>query len=149
MQVRIRPPLLTATKVTTARPVELPDGTRLDPCPVGWWLIARGQSQVIAAVSPAQLTASYDLVREGDCTIPVEICQRIEQTTGIGSTRSGELLAAAVERLATIAIGDVRIAFTPGQLDEIKHRAIKRGHTVAQEIQAAVDRVASAIFHNQ
>lgn len=74
-------------------------------------------------------------------------CRAIEDTLGIGTTQSAPHLIAAIERLARVEIGEVVIPFTPGQLAEIKHRAQKRGRTVAEEIQAVVDRIRDEIFY--
>jgi hypothetical protein len=56
-------------------------------------------------------------------------------------------LVAAIERLASIAIGAVKVEFSPGQLEEIAHRAAKRGRSVEAELNAAVDRIKDEIFH--
>jgi hypothetical protein len=74
-------------------------------------------------------------------------CRQVEELTGLGSTRSALSLIAAIDRLAAIRIGDVRLPFTPGQLSELQHRAVKRGHTVEQEIRAAVARIEDELFH--
>jgi len=74
-------------------------------------------------------------------------CTRLEETTGFASTRTVEEFLRAVERLASITIGDIRIPFTPGQLAELKHRAAKRGRTVEVEMQAVVDRIRDELFY--
>jgi hypothetical protein len=76
-------------------------------------------------------------------------CNAIEETTGIGTTRTGGELQKAVERLASMKIGDIRIPFTPGQLSELAHRAQKRGRTVEAEMKAAVARIEEEIFYNK
>ena len=92
-----------------------------------------------------QLAVRY-IVDEGGQLLSQAICDRLELTTGLGSTRTPEDLCTAVERLAKISIGTIQIDFTPGQLEEIHHRAVKRGRTVKQELQAVVDRIREAIF---
>jgi len=74
-------------------------------------------------------------------------CNRLEEITGFGSTRSPEVFLAAVDRLASMRFGDIRVPFTPGQLEEIAHRASKRGRTVQAEMQAVVDRIQDELFH--
>jgi hypothetical protein len=73
-------------------------------------------------------------------------CQRLEDRTGLGSTRSAEALIAAVERLASLSIGEVRLPFTPGQLEELVWRAQKRGRTLESEVQAVVNRIRDELF---
>lgn len=80
-------------------------------------------------------------------TLTAAECNQIEEVTGIGTTRSAADLLKAIERLATIAVGDIRIPFTPGQLAELSHRAMKRGHTVEQEMKQAVARIEDELFY--
>lgn len=109
------------------------------------WMITAGE-QVIDLVR--KLDEKYEIIEEG-LVLPRETCVQIEKTTGIGTTQSVEKLVAAIDRLARVSIGSVRIEFTPGQLEEIKHRAEKRGITVKQELQRAVDRVKEEIFYGR
>ena len=74
-------------------------------------------------------------------------CDRLEEITGFATTRSAPDLLAAVERLAAIKIGDIRLPFTPGQLHELQHRAQKRGRTVEQEMRAVVSRIEDELFY--
>lgn len=66
---------------------------------------------------------------------------------GLGTTMSAEALLKAVNRLGTIKIGDIRIPFTPGQLEELQHRAGKRGRTVEMEMRAVVARIEDELFY--
>jgi hypothetical protein len=75
-------------------------------------------------------------------------CNTIEEITGLGTTRTPAELLKAVERLASIRIGDVRLPFTPGQLEELQHRARKRGHSVEQEMRAVVGRIEDELFYH-
>lgn len=74
-------------------------------------------------------------------------CTQLEEVTGLGSTRSASQLVAAVERLASLKFGDIRIPFTPGQLSELQHRAAKRGRTVEAEMKAVVARIEEELFY--
>jgi hypothetical protein len=74
-------------------------------------------------------------------------CRQLDDLLGLGATRSGPDLVRAVERLASLRFGDIRIPFTPGQLSEIQHRAEKRGRTVQAEMQAVVDRLQDELFY--
>jgi hypothetical protein len=74
-------------------------------------------------------------------------CNLLEDITGLGSTQSAAALLKAVERLAAIKIGDIRIPFTPGQLHELQHRAQKRGRTVEAEMRAVVARIEDDLFY--
>lgn len=125
--------------------VELPAGERVE-VRAGDWLITRGQTIVDWARADA-LDRTYEMILDGELRLPRVVVQRLERTTGIGTGRDPYALVEAVERLAAIAIGTIHVEFTPGQLDEIAHRARKRGHTVQQELEAAVDRVKDEIFH--
>jgi hypothetical protein len=141
--VRERTPTLTAVRLTADKLVVLADGRDIS-AHAGDWLITRGQSTV-DVVGDARLDARYQR-EEGGMRLSSTHCARLEQTTGVGATRTPEDLCTAVERLAKIAIGTIQIDFTPGQLEEISARAIKRGRTVKQELQAVVDRIREEIF---
>lgn len=99
------------------------------------------------AATPAHLDQRYETIEEGALSLPAAACRQLDETLGIGATRTAVQLIAAVERLARIEIGTIRIGFTPGQLEELAHRAEKRGHTVLQELQAVVRRIEDEIFH--
>ena len=74
-------------------------------------------------------------------------CNQLEETTGLGTTRTGPELVRAVERLASMKIGDIRIPFTPGQLAELQHRAHKRGRSLEEEMRAVVRRIEDELFY--
>ena len=139
----VRP--LSAHEVLTAGPVILPDGS-FHTAHRGDWIVSAGE-QVIDVVIPSHFAERYEIVLDG-LLVPRELCGKIESFTGIGSTRSPEELSKAIEILANIEIGGVRIEFTPGQLAELKHRASKRGYTVEQELQRIIDRIRDEIFYH-
>jgi hypothetical protein len=143
--VRRRAPALRAVRLTAPRPVTRVDGTLVDG-QTGDYLITRGAA-IVDCLAPALFADRYEIVQEGELVVPVEIRRRIEATTGIGSTLTPADLVAAIERLASIAIGAVKVEFSPGQLEEIAHRAAKRGRSVEAELNAAVDRIKDEIFH--
>lgn len=142
MQPTLTP--LTAVQLDHDQTVSLSDGRSLRAS-AGDWLISRGKA-VIDVVGDTALATRYTIQATGTLTLPAEICSRIEQTAGLGSTRSPADLAAAIERLAKIEIGTVQLPFTPGQLEEIAVRAKKRGQTVQQALQATIDRIKEDLF---
>jgi hypothetical protein len=74
-------------------------------------------------------------------------CTQLEETLGLGATRTREDFLAAVGRLASMKIGDIRIPFTPGQLYELQYRAQKRGRSVEAEMKAVVARIEDELFY--
>lgn len=141
--MRRRMPPITAVRVDSERTVEAQGVPRL--ARAGDYLIMRGPT-VLDVVSPKELDQHYEAIVEGGLTLPPSACQAIERTTGISTTHTVAALVGAIERLAQIHVGGVRVEFTPGQLEEIAHRAAKRGRTVQQELQAVVDRIKDEIF---
>lgn len=139
-------PTLTAAQCTELqRAILLPDGTLIDAHP-GDWLITDG-TLVVTCIRAKTFPAPFALVPgEGALVLTAADRTRLEATTGIGSTRTPAEFVRAVEFLASIRIGDVKLEFTPGQLSELQHRATKRGQTIAQAIQAVVDRIREEIF---
>jgi hypothetical protein len=144
VQVRRKAPPLTAAQVPAAQAVDLADGQTVRLA-AGDWLITRG-TQVVDWASAKTFAERYELITPTTLAIAAPLCQRIERTTGIATTQTPEQLVAAIERLASIKVGEVQIAFTPGQLTELAYRATKRGHSIEAEIQAVVDRVRDEIF---
>lgn len=64
----------------------------------------------------------------------------IDGVLGLGSTQSSGSLVAAVRRLVHVSIGGITVEFTPGQVDELKHRAQKRNMTPEQYLNNLVQR---------
>lgn len=145
-QVRRRTSPLLAVQATSAQTIELPDGSK-HAVQKGDWLISRGQTLVDWARMFA-LDERYEYVQSGELKIPVHLAKEIERSVGIGATRDAATLVKAIERVAAIEIGRVRIDFTPGQLEELKARAVKRGRTVQQELEAVVSRIKDELFWN-
>lgn len=135
---------LTAVRCATEQTVTLPDGRTL-PVMAGDWLITRGRL-VVDVSGPSQLAERYAIVDGNERILSAALRTRLEQTLGVGATTNADNLIAAVERLASLSIGEVKIEFTPGQLAEIKYRATKRGQTVEQALQAVIDRIKDEIF---
>ncbi len=142
--MRVRDAGLLATRATAPTLVELASGISR-PVLAGEWIIARG-SAIVDVLNDKAYQAKYEPIVEG-LTLARATCMEIEQRTGIGTTRTVEELVKAIARLARIEIGGIAIAFTPGQLEEIKHRAGKRGLTVQQELQRIVDRIKDELFY--
>jgi len=125
----------------------LPDGTEVF-IRLGDWAIYTGHSNIVVAVIPdAEFPGPYEIVAEGSLTLSKADREALEAVTGIGTTQTPAGLVLAVSRLARISIGDVNLPFTPGQMEELKHRAEKRGQTVEQALKAVVDRIRDEIFH--
>ena len=141
--VRAKMPVLTAVRVAVPTLIVLADGREI-PARAGDWIIAQGRT-IVDCVGAAALAQRYTH-EEGGRLLPATTCDRLEATTGLGSTRTPEDLVSAVERLACIHVGTIKIDFTPGQLEEIHQRATKRGRTIKQELQAVVDRIREEIF---
>ena len=95
----------------------------------------------------AELARSAEPVKQPGLHLSPIDCGQVEDTLGIGSTQSVAKLLAAIDRLASIKIGDIRIPFTPGQLAELQHRAQKRGRTVEAEMKAVVARIEDELFY--
>lgn len=137
-------PVLIAVLLPEDRVVELASGQRVQGR-IGDWLITRGRV-VVDLVGQSKLRERYQIVDPRALTLTGQERDRLEATTGVGSTRTTTDLLIAVERLAAISIGSIHVDFTPGQLEEIAYRAKKRGRTVEQELRAVVDRIKEDLF---
>ena len=139
-----RPQPLTAVRAAFRHEVTFPDGRTTTAAP-GDWVITRGKI-TLDVVGDAALRDRYQIVEPTALTIPPALCERLDTTLGIGATQSTDRLLAAVDRLARIEIGTIKIDFTPGQLEEIAVRAKKRGQSVQQSLQAVIDRIREELF---
>lgn len=112
----------------------------------GDWKVMNG-NVVVQILTAKEFPGPYEIEQQGTLTLTKQDRELLEEITGIGSTTSAGALIAATARLARIAIGDVTIPFTPGQLEEITYRASKRGITVQRAIQDVIDRIKDELFH--
>lgn len=144
LSVRQLGPILHARRPEPGQAVILPWGEQTVPAPDS--LLLYQGSQVVRIIKQAEFEKDYVCVDDDTLTVSPAGKQRLERTTGFGTLRSEAELIQAVERLATIEIGGVHIDFTPGQLEEIAHRATKRGRPVEAEIRATIDRIKEELF---
>jgi hypothetical protein len=138
---------LAGIRATATTSVILADGATV-AVKVGDWQILSG-SIVLAVLADRDFPGPYEIVAEGTLILSKTAREAIERTAGIGATQTEQALVAAIDRLAKISIGDVRIDFSPGQLSEIQHRATKRGITVERALLDVIDRIRGEIFHTQ
>jgi len=113
----------------------------------GDWVLTTADGQILRVVSAAVLEQGYEPVEDAALAIPGMIVRQLEDRLGPGACRTPESLLAAVRRLAQIGVGEVEIAFSPGQLEEIAHRARRNNRTVEQELQWIVRRLEDDLFH--
>lgn len=142
--VRRPGPTFVAVRVSQRGEIDLVDGVRA-LAEIGDWQISQGK-MTLAVVAAAAFPKPYEIVQEGGLTLSAEDRTALEAIVGVGAARSGSDLVKATARLAQIAIGQVEIVFTPGQLEELAHRASKRGRSVEAEIRAVVDRIRDELF---
>lgn len=142
-QVRRKGGYLTAVQ-TTPSVVETVDGRQI-PAMLGDWLITKGD-QVLDVIPETKLHDHYETVFTGGLKLSAEVCRLIEDRVGLGTTGSEDFLLAGLTRLASIKIGEVEVAFTTGQMEELAARAAKRGVTVKQTIEAVVARLRDELF---
>lgn len=71
----------------------------------------------------------------------------VDQLLGIGSTASPEALLAAIRAWAGITIGDIRLTFSPAQLEEVAYRAARQGKTPEAIVQDLVAQLQDGLFH--
>lgn len=136
----------------TAAPVEHPGQvvSRVDQQLImtkpGDYLVTQG-SLILAVVDEKTLENEYDTKQDGEMLIAPAIKRKLEDRLGLGSCANGVALLGAVERLAKISAGEIEIQFTPGQLEELNHRASKNNRTLTQELQIVVKRIEDELFH--
>lgn len=145
-RVREKTPVLIARPAVPGQIHKSIEGrlTRGEP---GDWVLCTPTGATLRLVSETVLSEGYEIVEEGGLTLSGREARRLEDRLGPGTTASGEKLLAAVERLARIGVGEIELPFTPGQLEEMKHRADRRGRTLKDEFKLIVSRLADELFH--
>lgn len=136
---------LTGTRTTLPGSVVIADGSTVSYL-AGDWLIQSG-SIVLTVLPEKEFPGPYEIVQEGALIVDKASREAFEAVAGIGSASTPAAMIQAAQRLCRIAIGDVNIPFTPGQIEEIKFRAEKRGITVQRAIQDVIDRIKDELFH--
>ena len=119
---------------------------RLVHAQIGDYRIVR-DTLTLDVVPPGQFTYAYEEIPQGALLLGVRDCNALDEVLGLGATQNADRLVAAVNRLASIKVGDIRIPFTPGQLAELQHRAQKRGRTLEAEMKAVVARIEDELFY--
>lgn len=98
-------------------------------------------------VLPATVFAErYEPVHEGAVTLDPEHITRIAKVLRFGATKTADDLTKAVEQMATVRIGGIKIDFNPAQVEELKHRASKRGWTVEKYMEYLVGRFTQELW---
>jgi hypothetical protein len=134
---------LQASQVSVETRVTLPDGLSRVVCPSDWLITRNGQ---VIEVCPDAVFAKYWEEKQAGLQVPELVKARLEETLGIGTTNTPIALVEAVEQLADLKIGEVRVPFTPQQLHELKTRAEKRGITIEAEVRRVIEYLTGEIF---
>lgn len=137
---------LSAFQLTAPEAFTLPDGEDVRGRN-GEWVLLHGLI-VVDVIPPAMFAERFEEVVENTLTIAGTVRARLEKALGFGSTLTPEHLAAAVERLARLSIGTIDLDFTPGQWEELQHRASKRGISLEALVQQVVDRITSEFWQS-
>lgn len=99
------------------------------------------------AVIEAQLARYADVdPRDRAILVRGEARDALEAILGGGHLTDAADLVAKVQRLADIQIGQIRVRFTPGQLEELKSRAERNGISVAEETRRIVRDMEAMFF---
>ena len=112
---------------------------------------ARSAHEIVTALRTELTALAERLARPaappGGLHLSAVECDRLAEALGLGAAVTASAILTAVDRLAAVRIGDIRIPFTPGQLAELQHRAAKRGRTVEAEMRAVVARIENELFY--
>lgn len=72
---------------------------------------------------------------------------QIELLLGGGQIQSPEALVARVRSHATVSFGEVDLALSPAEKEEIQHRAQKQGKAVQQVLEDLAAQLKESMFH--
>lgn len=76
-----------------------------------------------------------------------DLLEKIETLLGGGQIQTPEQLLTKIRAWAGISIGNIRLSFTPAQLEEIAHRAAKQEKTPREIAEAIVVQLADQFFN--
>ena len=102
---------------------------------------------VVDAMPAYGVAERYEVVQEGSLTLAPDHITRIAKVLRFGATKNADDLTKAIEQMATVRIGGIKIEFNPAQVEELKHRASKRGWTVEKYMQYLVDRFTQDLWN--
>ncbi len=109
---------------------------------------AKGERKSTIELILAQLRRHLDTpITQRHITLTGAVLEAVETLVGGGSLTSPEDLVEKIQRLARISLGDIRLKFSPVQLEEIATRAQKQGKTPEQVCQDIVDQMAGQFFN--
>jgi hypothetical protein len=113
----------------------------------GDWAITRGPV-TLAVLPPAVYEQEYAAVDEHSLTLTGAERAEVARALGFGSTETSSHLVTAAKRLAHLTIGTIDVDFTPGQWEELAHRATKRGLSVESLVKQIVDKITQDIWQS-
>jgi len=108
--------------------------------------ITNEAGEAIDVISADLLTEFYEDVKSDAFALTPDQITRCAKVLRFGATKSAEEFTQAVESMAKVAIGGVKVEWTPGQIDQLKHRASKRGVSVQAYIQSLVEKFMQDIW---
>jgi hypothetical protein len=134
---------LVAYQVEQELPVTLPHGLTRIAYP-GEWVVSRND-QVIDLLTGSAFEKYYEPIQTGLLLTQTDLAV-LNEVLEVGAIKSAERLVFAITRLARLSIGKVEVKFSQSQLDELKTRADKNGHSVQAEVQRVVERLSGDLF---
>ncbi len=76
-----------------------------------------------------------------------EHLEEVERLLGLGSTQNATTLMAAIRAWAGITLGDIRLDFSPAQLEELALRAEKQGKPTKDLVEDLVQQICRDLFY--
>ncbi len=113
----------------------------------GDMLLTEADGSPIEVVPAEVLAELYEPFPEGEIILSPEHITRIAKVLRFGATKTAADLTKAVEQMAAIRIGGIKVEFNPAQVEELKNRAAKRGWTVEKYMQYLVDRFTQDLWN--
>lgn len=146
MTVRERRPeiRLAAHQVLKESIVLLPTGREVRAFPNDW--VINAGTQIVDVVSPAQFDQLYERAGEEGIRLTPEDQTAIEKALGFGSTVSSQSIRLAVQKLASLKIGDIVVNFSVSQWEQLARRAQKRSQRIGVYMERLVDKLMQDVW---
>lgn len=105
-------------------------------------VVAYDNGVTVDVLSPTEFERQYIPVAEASgIHLSEESLVRLGKVLRLGATHSEAELVQSVESLASVAIGEVKVQWSPGQIAELKRRADRRNLPYATYVRRIVDHI--------
>lgn len=137
--------VLTAHQPLAPTTLTMPNGYEIDALPGKDVILSRGGVPV-QVLPLARFHKEYEPADPRALTLSGADRATIERTLGFAATETPQHLVTAITRMARLSIGQIEVDFSPGQWEELSHRAAKMRLTTGDLVKRIVGKLTQDLF---